>query len=214
MVRILENKDWIIYSIIAIIVLYIFTSRVINKGLSLTDFLFLPKENTGNLYVNYSLISLAYVFILSVFLSPHLPIIPQWVAEHVVFQGYTLNKLGFTFLSFSLFYLSKCLLSYLFFKSSFSIKNWNWFVFKLNKFYGVLVALFTLLTIFEYFTPLTTHISLTHYLGILIIILLAKVMLLLFNRDPVFPNGWYYKFLYICTLQITPYLAIVKFLFF
>ncbi|TQE61297.1 DUF4271 domain-containing protein, partial [Leptospira interrogans] len=40
-----------------------------------------------------------------------------------------------------------------------------------------------------------------------------KNLVYIFHNQPILPEKWYYKFLYICTLQIVPVLVLWKFLF-
>ncbi|MDO5616201.1 MAG: DUF4271 domain-containing protein, partial [Cruoricaptor ignavus] len=41
-----------------------------------------------------------------------------------------------------------------------------------------------------------------------------KILFFTFNKNYILPKEWYYKFLYICTLQFAPLFALSKLLFF
>ena len=214
LLRVVENNDWVIYSITAVIVLYVVSSRLLNKDVNFWEYLKMSQEDASNVFINWLLVSISYVFIISVFLSQYIPIVPKFIAEYVNIGGFTLNKFGFIFSSLLIFYGVKCAFGYLFYMSTANNERWKNYVFNVNKFFGVLIILVCALTIFHYFYPVDRNIAFNYYIWILIFFFCAKIAYLLFNPNPCMPKEWYYKFLYICTLQILPYLVVWKFLFF
>jgi len=204
----------VVYSLVGVIIVYLIASRTLNKGASLVDFLRLSREDTPNVFGNWLVIGITYVFIFSVFFSQYIPIVPRFVVENVRFHDYTLNKFGFLFVSLLCFYGVKGLLCYIFFKCSLSMKYWKYYIFHINKFFSLVIVLTCILTILEYFYPIDRFIAFDYYVYIFIGIGMGKIAYLLFNRHPTFPKEWYYKFLYLCTLQILPYFVIGKILFF
>lgn len=214
LVRIVENNDWVIYSILAILVIYLLMSRVVNKGISLWHYLGSSREERSNISLNWVVIALSFIFIFSVFISQYIPIVPKFVKENLAINGYSLNKLGFTFCTLLLFYFGKCIFSYFFFKCTLSIANWKFYIFQVNKFFVLLIILFSALSIMVYFFPINRLIAFDYFLILFGFLIIGKNAYLIFNKNPTFPHEWYYKILYLCTLQILPYLVIGKFLFF
>ncbi|NAW51669.1 DUF4271 domain-containing protein [Elizabethkingia argentiflava] len=214
MIRVIENNDWIIYSIIGIIILYIISSKILNKEVSFIEDLQLSLEESNNVGISCILSSFIYIFILSILLSQYIPIVPKFITENLHLNGYSLNKFGFTFVSYLVLYSGKYLFSYLFFTCSGNMQRWKSYMFNLGKFFRVITILFCAMTIALYFFPINRFQALEYYIFILICIMLCKIAFLLFSASPTLPQEWYYKFLYICTLQILPHLAIWKFLFF
>lgn len=214
LIRIVENNDWVIYSILGIAIIYIISSRVLNKDISFVEHLRLSIEDSSNIFINWFISGFIYVFILSVFLSQYIPVVPRFISDHINLGGYTLNKFGFIFITYLLLYGIKCVLSYLFFASSGNADRWKSYTFNINKFFRIIILLFCALTLVHYFYPIDHFRVFNYYIGMLVFIFAGKIAFLLFNRNPTLPKEWYYKFLYICTLQILPHLVVWKFLFF
>lgn len=113
LIRIVENNDWVIYSILGIAIIYIISSRVLNKDISFVEHLRLSIEDSSNIFINWFISGFIYVFILSV-LSQYIPVVPRFINDNINLGGYTLNKFGFIFITYLLLYGVKCVLSYLF----------------------------------------------------------------------------------------------------
>lgn len=214
MLRVVEDQDWIVYCLVAVVVLYILTSRLFNKGASLLQMLKSVPDETDHTYLNSIFITFAYILTLSVFISPFIPIVPEFVANDLDINGYKLSKFGFTFISLLLFYPLKTVFSYLFYKATLSSKEWVFYVFSVNKYFIILTILFCGLTVAQYFYPVDSNLMFNYYIALLIFLFIGKQAYLAFNHYRTLPINWYYKILYICTLQILPYIAIGKFLFF
>lgn len=59
-----------------------------------------------------------------------------------------------------------------------------------------------------YYFPIDKERALGCYLIIIGLLFFIKNILYIFHRDEPLPREWYYKILYICTLQILPLLAL------
>ncbi|QCX53017.1 DUF4271 domain-containing protein [Elizabethkingia sp. JS20170427COW] len=213
MIRIVENHDWVIYSLTGVVLLYVLSSRILNKGISLIDFLKSTQEDTSNVFINWGLIGLTYVFVLSIFITRYIPVVPRLIAENIQIQGYTLSRFGFAFIGLSIWALLRSFLSFLFYSSSFNRERWKYFIFTLNKYYSLVIIFISCLIIVQYFYPIDRFVFFDLGLFVLFFLFVFKNFYLLFNINPAFPKEWYYKFLYICTLQILPTLVVWKFLF-
>ena len=146
------------------------------------------------------------------FLSQYIPVVPRFINDHINLGGYTLNKFGFIFITYLLLYGIKCILSYLFLPAletqtvgshilSTSI-NFSYYYFAiLCPYIGSLFLSYRSLSGVQ-----LLHRHADFYLC-------RQNSISTFNRNPTLPKEWYYKFLYICTLQILPHLVVWKFLF-
>jgi len=150
---------------------------------------------------------------LSLLLSQFVPGVPTAFSDIQLF-GLQLNKFGFTFLSVIAFDIIKNILTFLFYNSIGDGKNLKGLALISSKFYflesiGLIIAGFAL-----FYFPL----DLVQYFYVIIIVLISmfilKNLIYLFHNQAILPEKWYYKFLYICTLQIVPVLVLWKFLFY
>jgi hypothetical protein len=112
------------------------------------------------------------------------------------------------------FDIIKNFLTFLFYSSIGDGKNLKGLALISAKYYflesiGLIVAGFSL-----YYFPL----DLVQYFYVVIIVMVSlfvlKNLIYIFHNQAILPEKWYYKFLYICTLQIVPVLVLWKFLFY
>ena len=125
MVRIVENHDWVIFTLLGIGFVYIIMLNWLQRGESLLDFLFQEYSGGQNNILNWSIISVAFCVVFSVLFSQYIPVIPPYIAEIDV-DGFVLNKIGMMIILLLLFYLLKVLVTLLFF----SVLNFKVFFFK------------------------------------------------------------------------------------
>ena len=170
-------------------------------------------EDSSNHILIWIIVSLVYCVVLSVLISQYIPIVPEIVAKmHVL--GYQLNKFGFTLLSVFLFYFVRMILTYLFYQSIGQAKKWPVFYFAATKFYFVISLILILLVIVHYYFGISKAEVFPWYVLGFCSLFAFKNLFYLFHPQKVFPTEWYYKILYICTLQFVPLLALWKLLFF
>ncbi|WP_232815864.1 DUF4271 domain-containing protein [Chryseobacterium capnotolerans] len=71
-----------------------------------------------------------------------------------------------------------------------------------------------ILCVTHYYFPIDRNKIFPYYFFFFAFVFIFKVFFYLFHKNKILPEKWYYKFLYICTLQIAPLLLLWKLLFF
>ncbi len=213
LVRIVQQNDWVACIIIGCILLYIFMLLYLHRDSSVREFLLQKKADSSNNFLTWLLISVVYVLSVTTLISQTIPIVPAAVRK-LHFLGLELNKFGFTLWVIILFYLFKSLLSYLFFLGTGSGKKWSYFQFTAAKFYFTVSLVVMVLCIYQHYFPVNMAVLLDYYFYGFVAVFLLKIMLYLFSPQHILPTKWYYKFLYICTLQFAPVVALWSVLYF
>ena len=212
LVRIVQHNDWIIFILLGSIFTLSLMLISLQREASLKDFLLQKIEDSSNIYISWIMVSVVYVTLLSVLLSQYIPFIPTSINK-ISFLGFKLNKFGFTFLSISAFYNLKIILTYFYYYGVRSQKKWQQFYFVATRFYFVLSIILILGCLQINYFPFDRVQTYQTYGILFIIIFIFKNIFYLFHNYNILPKNWYYKFLYICTLQIIPVLVLWKFLF-
>lgn len=212
MVRIAEQNDWVILIIVGCIFAYLFMLFSLQRGANLREFLLQTFEDSSNSFLSWCVTSVVYCLIFSVLFSQYVPFVPK-IIEDAKIAGFSLNKFGYTFLSVSSVYLLKTIISYIFFAGSGNMKKWSIFYFTATKFYFVASLVLMAVCIMHYYYPIDKLVAFKVYVPAVFLLIVFKVLFYIFHKNRVLPQQWYYKFLYICTLQIVPYLVLWKILF-
>ncbi|MFY1045350.1 DUF4271 domain-containing protein [Chryseobacterium sp. GP-SGM7] len=212
-VRIPENNDWVVFILIGCLFLYIFMMNIVEREANLKDFLLQKYYDASNNLPSWMITSIVTILSLSILVSQYVPIIPKFVAEFQPF-GYQLNKIGYTLIVISLFYFIRTTLSFLLYQSIGDGKKWTIFYFTSAKFHFIFSILLIILCVVHYYFPIDRNRAFIYYLCFFCFVFIFKVFFYLFHRNNILPQKWYYKFLYICTLQIAPILMLWKLLFF
>lgn len=212
-IRIPENNDWVIFILLGCIFLYLFMMNIVEREANLKDFLLQKYFDASNNLPSWAITSCVTTLALSVLLSQYVPIVPKYVADLQLF-GYQLNKFGFCLLAVVFFYLTKTTLGFLFYQSIGDAKKWTIFYFTSTKFYFILSFLLIILCVTHYYFPIDRNKMFLYYLLFFCFVFIFKIFFYLFHKNNILPEKWYYKFLYICTLQIAPLLLLWKLLFF
>ena len=202
-----------VYCILGSIFAYIIVLSVFNRDANIKDFLTQKIEDSNNLTPSWTIISIVRSVMITVILSQFVPVVPKFVSDLQLF-GIQLNKFGFTFLAVMTFDIVKNILSFLYYNSIGEGKKLKRLASISSKFYflesiGLIVAGFAL-----YYYPLDLVRYFYVVLFVLISLFVMKNLIYIFHNQAILPEKWYYKFLYICTLQIVPVLVLWKFLFF
>ena len=187
--------------------------NVIERQANLKDFLSKKHLDSSNNLPNWAITSLVSTLCLSVLISQYIPVVPKFIADLQILN-YQLNKFGLCFISLSLFYLLKSVLGYLFYQCIGDGKKWSLFYFVSTKFYFVLSIILIIISISHYYYPIDKNKAFIYYLLFFVFVIIFKIFFYLFYPTKILPQKWYYKFLYICSLQIMPLLALWKLLFF
>ncbi len=213
MIRTIEHNDWVIFSIIGTVVSLLVMLQYLNRDGNLREFLTQSSAAAINVFQSWVIISVVLCLMLSVVLSQYIPVIPKFV-ERISLFGYSLNKVGYTFIIITLFYFLKATFTFIFFSSVGQDKKWGSLFFVASKFYFVFTILLIIVAFLNYYIfndePIVLRISLLFVAFVFIF----KQFFYLFNKNKILPDQWYYKILYICTLQIAPLFALGRLLFF
>jgi hypothetical protein len=185
----------------------------LHRDSSVKRFLSQKFADSSNNFISWLIVSLVYCLTFSTFVSQYVLIVPKKVAN-IQLIGYELNKFGFTFFSVSIFYLIKTSLSYTFFASTGNLRKWSVFYFTASKFYFCLSVVLMISSFINSFYDINRLWVFDLFIGSVLFLFLFKIIYYLFHKDDILPEKWYYKILYICTLQIVPVLVLWKALFF
>ena len=213
LIRVVSHPDWVIYCVIGIALSYIIMFRTLHRDISLYDFLLQPFENVNNTYLSWAITTILHCISFSVLFSQYIPVVPKFVSENFSGFGIEFNKFGFMLTTLLLFYFVKNLVTYFFFASIDNIKNYHYFAHAAQKYYLIYSMLIMVVSLLHYYLPLNTRLFFRIYLVVLIFAFVLKILYYLFNNQRILPKQFYYKFLYICSLQILPILVVWKFCF-
>ena len=202
-----------VYCILGSIFAYIIVLSVFNRDANIKDFLLQKVEDSNNLTPSWTIISIVRSVMISLLLSQFVPVVPKFISDIQLF-GLQLNKFGFTFLAVISFDIIKNWLTFFFYNSIGDGKNLKGLALMSSKFFflesiGLIIAGFVL---YHYPVDLVQYFYAVIF--ILISLFILKNLIYIFHNQAILPEKWYYKFLYICTLQIVPILVLWKFLFF
>ncbi|WP_312824088.1 DUF4271 domain-containing protein [Epilithonimonas sp.] len=212
MVRIAEHNDWVVYCILGSIFIYIILLSVFQRDANVKDFLLLKLEDSNNLTPSWLIISIVKCLMTALLLSQFVPIVPKLFSIDVL--GFQINKFGFTFLALLSFDVIKNILTFLFYSSIGSGKNLKGLTLVSSKFYFLESIVFIIASFTLYFFPIDLVKYFYFIIGMVIFSFFLKNLIYIFHNQSILPEKWYYKFLYICTLQIVPFLVLWKFLFY
>lgn len=213
MVRITEHNDWVVYCILGSVFLYIILLSVFQRDANVKDFLMQKMEDASNLTPTWITVSVVRCIMAAVLISQFIPVVPHAFSEIRVF-GWELNKFGFTFITLMLFDILRMVFTALYYASVGSAKNLKALTLLASKYFFLESLVLLILSFVLYFYPVDLVQYFYGLLGLFAGSLFLKNMIYLFHAQPVLPEKWYYKFLYICTLQIVPLLVLWKFLFY
>lgn len=213
MVRIVQQNDWVVFIIIGCVLLYIFMLLYLHRDSSVKVFLMQKFADSSNNFLSWLIVSSVFTVLLATFISQSIPIVPKKITDIHLF-GYELNKFGFALLSLILFYGLKCILSYLFYAGTGSNKRWKLFQFDASKFYFVFSLLLMVLCVYQFYFDFNQLQLFDYYFIGFVAVFLFKIFFYILSPNQILPEKWYYKFLYLCTLQFTPVLVLWSVLYF
>ncbi|SDE56322.1 DUF4271 domain-containing protein [Riemerella columbipharyngis] len=212
MVRIVENKDWIIYTLLGISFLYVFMFRILLREISVVKFYTLKEEFVSNRFQTWVISSLGLSIVMSLAFSQFMPIIPKIFGSCAPF-GYQLNKFGVFWICMVALFSVRSVFTLLFFLSIGEVKIWGSFYYVAAKYYFALSLVLMILVLVQNFLLPDGSDMLYPYVVVFGFSFVLKNLIYLFNNLQILPSEWYYKILYICALQILPILVLWKFLF-
>ena len=195
--------------------------NTLQRDASIKSYLLQDYSESNNVFQSWTVIGIVTTLLVTTIVSQYIPNVPKQISDLQLF-GLELNKFGFALLAISTFYLAKSIFSYFFFQSLGVGRKWKLFCDASGKFYLVFGLLLMILCFVHYYFAIEYNgafytidyaNAFPIYLLFALIILLFKNFYFLLNKNNILPFQWYYKILYICTLQIAPVLALWKLLF-
>lgn len=195
--------------------------NTLQRDASIKSYLLQDYSETNNVFQSWMVIGIITMLLLTTIISQYIPVVPKQISDLQLF-GLELNKFGFGLLAICTYYLAKSVFSYFFFQSLGDGRKWKLFCYASSKFYLLFSLLLVILCFIHYYFSIDFNggfyvIDAVNIFPIYLIaaltILLFKNFYFLFNKNNILPFQWYYKILYICTLQIAPVLALWKLLF-
>lgn len=185
----------------------------LQREATLRDFIVEGMADRSNILPSWLLISLVAVTLLTTVWSQYVPIVPRGLNNFSIL-GFSLNKFGYTFWCFVLFFVVRTVLSYLFYAFIGQLKRFSKLYFVASKFY-LIITVFLAAGVFAlYYLPVDRYIFLNTIFIAGIVTVIGKNVFYLLHRGGVLPEEWYYKILYICALQFAPLLALWQLLFY
>lgn len=212
MIRIVENNDWVIFTLLGVGALYLVMLLALQRGGSVREFLSESVSESQNIFVNSLITSVGFCIVLSVLMASYIPILPKWQVE-LEWNGFGLNKIGFFGLVSGVFLVLKSILSLFFYWSIGQAERFLSLILVGQKFYFLASLVLMGVCIMHYYFPIDRQLAIDGYFLFLGVLFIAKLIFYVFHRERPLPSEWYYKILYICTLQILPLLAVWKLLF-
>lgn len=185
----------------------------LQRDSTVKEFLMQKFPDSSNIFLSWAIISLVFCLVLATFLSQYIPVIPKRIRSLSIL-GYELNNFGFAFSVILAFYLVKTMLTYIFFAGTGAIKKWILFYFTVSKFYFCSSLIVIVFCVVSYFYPERELERIPYYFYCFVLLFIFKLLFYYFHKNDIMSQKWYYKFLYICTLQIVPVLVLWKVLFF
>ena len=210
--RLTQNYDWVIFILIGCAFLYLFMMISLQRDSSIREFLLQSFADSSNGFASWVITGVVTCLTGAALISQYVPIVPKFVADLQLF-GLQLNKFGFVSIALILFYMLKAVFTFFLFESVGSSKKWSVFYFTGTKFYFTVSLLLIILNIVNYYFSLDSAVLFQIYLVFFAVSFIFKIFFYIFHRNNILPNQWYYKFLYICTLQIAPVMLLWKLLF-
>lgn len=209
-IRIYEDNDWVIFVILACA----FASIAIFSFLRMSMWEYLRQELviSANNLLSWVAGSGVFVVLCSVLISQYIPVLPREIEERHI-GGFTLNKFGYTLVVVALYYFVRIVITYFYYQSVGATHRWAAFYFSASKLYWVSALLLMAICFANEYYPIDKSVAFPLYCGLSVLFVCAKNAYYLFQKPAILPKEWFYKFLYICTLQIAPILVVLKLLF-
>lgn len=206
------HNQWAIWVVLAclfaMVLLVIFTHQY---G-SFKKYLLQEYYESASHLTNWIALSIIFWLLQAVLVSPYLPMIPHdLVALHI--GDYHLNKLGSVLLCSGLMQFSVSVLGAGLFLTTGNAERWPRYFYAISRFYFVYCLLLVVGIIALYYYPVDRYVFFVLLVTGFGIIFIFKQLYLIFHRLEILPAEWYYKILYICTLQFAPLLALWNYLF-
>lgn len=213
MIRILEYKDWVIFSLLGVGFLYVFLFRVLLRDIGLVEYLKLSIEMANNRFQSWVITSLGFIIVLALALVPYLSVTPALFSEYFSIAGYEPSRFGSVLVVVLALWAYRAFFTYFLLASLGDVDRWDRFYFVSTKFFLVYTIVLAAMVVLQYYIPIDRGQMLYVYFVLFGVGFIFKNLIYYYHKQPTLPEEWYYKILYICTLQILPALVVLKFLF-
>lgn len=190
MIRIVENNDWVIFSLLGVGAMYLVMFIALQRGISMREFLVEKLANSQNVLVNWIIVSAGFCVVLSILWAAYIPMLPRWV-ENLKWEGIGLNKMGYFLLIISGYFLLKVFLSLFFYWSIGQATRYLGLVLVSQKFYFLASLVVMGLCIMHYYFPIDRLVAVEYHLLLLPIMLIAKMFFYAFYPEKALPEEWY-----------------------
>lgn len=212
MPRIPEQHDWVFFLVFGCLGALAFTLNIFNRDASVKDFLLQDRASAANIFPSWLLVSAADALLLAALLSKMLPGLPRW-AESLNLFGFGMSRFGLAFAGLLILYPLRALLTLLLYYTTGNGERWERFYFVAGKFYFVLAFPLAAAVFYAYYSGVDGLLFFRAAAAAACIVFIFKNIFYLAHPLHILPRQWYYKILYLCTLQMAPTLALVKLLF-
>lgn len=212
MVRIVENHDWVIFTLLGLGVVYLILFNWIQKEVSFKEYLLQPYGEAQNNVLSWIFVSGVFIVSQALLLAQYIPIVPRYVTD-IDISGWVLNKIGFMIIVLSIYYLLRTLLTLLFYRAIAQPKKWLILGFLAQRFYFIESLIIMMAVIAHYYLGVDREQAYIVYAIAGMVFFVIKNICYFLHKGKPLPREWYYKILYICALQILPMLAVWKFVF-
>lgn len=213
LVRLVENNDWVTASLFLSILALVFVLISLNRGSSIKEFITQKAEGSSNVFLSWVISSAVFCLLSSVLFSQYIPIVPKFVDELNIL-GISLNKLGYCLIVVPLFYLTKAILSFIFYQCINQKKRFMNMQFSASRLYFSGSIVLILLVFINYYFDLDRKMLFPYLITGMFVLYLFKLLTYSLNERGALPKEWFYKILYICTLQIAPMFVLWRLVFF
>lgn len=213
MIRVSQNNDWVLFILLGCIFLYILMFVSLKRDSTVREFLTQELNDSSNSFLCWITIGLVFCLVSSTLVSQYVAVLPDKLKQLSLF-GYSLNKFGFSFLALGLFLSLRTGLSYVLWSGTAARKRWRAYYFAASKFYFISSVLVMGLCFVRYYTAVNEVQLFDLIVHSAAILFIFKLLYYLLHPVEILPSKWYYKLLYICTLQIMPVIVLFKVLFF
>gem|GEM_PF-4037992 len=150
MVRIVENYDWVIFTLLGLGVVYLILFNWVQKEVSFREYLLQSYGEAQNNLLSWIFVSCVFIVSQALLLAQYIPIVPRYVSDNDI-SGWIPNKIGFMIIILSVYYLLKALITLLFYRAVTRPKKWLILGFIAQRFYFVESLIIMLAVIVHYY---------------------------------------------------------------
>lgn len=206
MIRNYINNDWVTISIFLSISGLTFIFIYLNQETSLKKFIYQKTEDANNVFPIWLISSVIFYWQLTIMISGVINDVPKWILNYD-FGGIAINKLNFSAITVSLLYLFRLIFTSFFYLIIGQAKRLKNLIFNISKQFYINSIILIIFNFIIYYTLINKGILLTISSYLIVILSIFKILIYFIDKNNILPKQWFLKLLYICTLQIAPFLV-------